>query len=285
MERSRSPQYPSLSLPQAIEMIEKLHKANRTSVISRETAAKDMGYAGLTGRSMTVIAALAQFGLVEKAGKGDIKVTRRAVDILHAVDERDRAEAIEDAASAPALFQQLTERFPEGVPSQNALRSYLIQQDFGDVAIGPAINAFLETIAFAEKTKESGRIGDGENPVPESPASTTKPDNNVMQQLAQPAGSGYPGRTLPVTAEMIEAAGRAPSRRDIIPNEVYLDIRGSREVHVEGILDYNGILDLEEKLKALKMILKKPVRPSPQAKDPDDDDSTITGMNERPPGE
>jgi len=104
MERQRSPSYPSLSLPQAIDMAEKLHKANRTSVISRETAAKDMGYAGLTGRSLTVLAALAQFGLVERAGKGDIKVSRRAVDILHSVDEADKAEAIQEAAFAPALF-------------------------------------------------------------------------------------------------------------------------------------------------------------------------------------
>jgi len=153
--RSRSPQYPSLSLPQAIEMVEKLHKANRTSIISRETAAKDMGYAGLTGRSLTVIAALAQFGLIERAGKGDIKVTRRAVDILHSIDAADKAEAILDAAFAPNLFQQLHDRFPEGVPSHNALRSYLIKQEFSDVAIGPAITAFLETNAFAENAKES----------------------------------------------------------------------------------------------------------------------------------
>lgn len=284
MNRSRSPQYPSLSLPQAIDMVAKLHKANRTSVISRETAAKDMGYAGLTGRSLTVIAALAQFGLVEKAGKGDIKVTRRAVDILHAVDEADRAEAIQEAAFAPNLFQQLHDRFPEGVPSQNALRSYLIQREFGDVAIGPAISAFLETIAFAEKANESERTGDGESDASESPVSPQIPDNNVMQQLAQPVGSAYPGRTLPVSSEVIDALGRFSPRRDIVPNEVYLDIRGSREVHVEGVLDYNGILDLEEKLKALKMILKKPTPPMPESQSLDDD-SPITGMNERPLGE
>ena len=275
MRRSRSPQYPSLSLPQAIDMVAKLHKANRTSIITRETAAKDMGYAGLTGRSLTVIAAMAQFGLIEKAGKGDIKVTRRAVDILYALDEADRAEAIQEAAFAPNLFQQLHERFPEGVPSQNALRSYLIQQEFGDVAIGPAISAFLETIAFAEKANESGKTGDGGDDAPESSASTTKPDANVMQQLAQPAGAGYPGRTLPNQPEVVEAVGRLSSRRDIVPNEVYLDIRGSREVHVEGILDYDGILDLEEKLKALKMILKKPARPTI---DHGGDDTSIEDM-------
>src|SRR5579863_4227624 len=159
MERQRSPSYPSLSLPQAIEMIEKLHKSNRTSVISRETAAKDMGYAGLTGRSLTVLAALAQYGLIERTGKGDIKVSRRAVDILHSIDNADRAEAIREAAFAPKLFMQLHERFPEGVPSHNALRSYLIKQEFADVAIGHAITAFLETNAFVENTKESESHG------------------------------------------------------------------------------------------------------------------------------
>ena len=45
-------------------------------------------------------------------------------------------------------------------------------------------------------------------------------------------------------------------------NEPYLDIRGSREVHIEGILDYDGLLELEEKLKALKMLItKKPAAP------------------------
>lgn len=257
MERQRSPSYPALSLPQAIEMVEKLHKANRTSIISRETAAKDMGYAGLTGRSLTVIAALAQFGLIEKAGKGDVKVTRRAVDILHSVEEEDRADAIREAAFAPALFQQLHERFPEGVPSHNALRSYLIQREFGDAAIGPAITAFLETNAFAENAKESGRTGDEREGGAESPSSKTKSDDGPMQLTYQSA----PAQTTPLPS--VDATMRAGASRQLIPNEVYLDIRGSREVHVEGILDYEGILDLEEKLKALKMILKKPVEAAP----------------------
>jgi len=264
MERQRSPNYPALSLPQAVEMVEKLHKANRTSVISRITAAQDMGYSGLTGRSLTVLASLAQYGLIEKAGKGDVKVTRRAVDILHGVEDADRSEAIIEAAFAPALFQQLHERFPEGVPSQNALRSYLIQQEFGDVAIGPAINSFLETNAFAENAKESGRTG-GDRSGPIESRHIIQPDNATMQHTATPLA--YPGRTLPnapMEPIIVEAVGRATAKRDLVPNEVYLDIRGSREVLIEGLLDYNGILDLEEKLKALKMILKQP---SPKIRD------------------
>ena len=87
-----------------------------------------------------------------------------------------------------------------------------------------------------------------------------------MNQAGQAAHT-YVGRTPPVP---IEAIQRAMAGRDLQPNEVYLDIRGSREVHVEGLLDYNGILDLEEKLKALKMILKKPDPTKADAKADDD---------------
>ncbi len=256
MERQRSPSYPSLSLPQAIEMVEKLHKANRTSVISRETAAKDMGYAGLTGRSLSVLASLSQFGLIDKAGKGDIKVSRRTVDILHSVEDADRAEAIQEAAYAPNLFQQLHERFPEGVPSHNALRSYLIQQDFGDKAIGPAITAFLETNAFVEEAKESQNYGEVSSAAAESAVSLRPDDSTHQHHATQPAT--YIGRAPSVSPKIVEAVGKATVSRQLIPNEVYLEFRGSREVHVEGLLDYNGILELEEKIAAVKMLLKPP---------------------------
>ncbi|MBB5687848.1 hypothetical protein [Sphingobium boeckii] len=240
MTRARSPQYPSLSLPQAIDLVAKLHKSNRTSVITRETAAKDMGYSGLTGRSLTVLAALAQFGLIEKAGKGDIKVTRRAVDILHSVDENDRTEAIQEAAFAPGLFQQLRDRFPEGVPSQNALRSYLIQMEFGDVAIGPAISAYLETNAFAENAKESGRSGaDGG----EGADSGDQPKETPMQPQQQPAMA--PATVVPATLTFPVAA-------DL--NKINMDIRGD-QVAISGLLDSKGLVLLEKKIAALKLLL------------------------------
>lgn len=248
MSRSRSPQYPSLSLPQAVEMVAKLHKANRTSVISRETAAKDMGYAGLTGRSLTVIAALAQFGLIEKAGKGDIKVTRRAVDILHSVEQADRDEAVREAAMAPTLFQQLVERFPEGVPSHNALRSYLIQQEFGDVAIGPAITAFLETIAFAEKAKESGRTGESDENREGGDTSSNVPEVPVTQ-VHTPATPAY----------ILPAAIVA----DALLNKITMNIDGDR-VMVSGLLDLKGLRALKKKIEGLEALL---------APDEDDDDA------------
>lgn len=236
MDRQRSPSYPTLTLEQAIDMVGKVHKANRTNVISRETAARDMGYAGLTGRSLTVLASLAQYGLVEKAGKGDIKVTRRAVEILHPVEEAHRAEAIIEAAEAPAFFRALRERFTDGVPSPNALRSFMVQSDFNDVAIGPAISAFLETISFAEKAKESGRTGPDPVQAQESPSQPN--EDNVMEAA----------HTTPLLARPV-----GPAFDEL--NKPIMNIRGD-QVQISGVFDLRGLKLLEKRIIGLKALME-----------------------------
>lgn len=153
MARMRSPSYPSISLAEAIELTRKVHEKSRMNMIDREAAAKDMGYSGITGRSLTVLAALIQFGLLEKAGKGGVRVSRTAVDILHGLTDEIKKSALLKAGTSPALYQDIVDRFPDGMPPENALRSYLIQRDFGDVAIGPAVSSFLETYRMLEDAK------------------------------------------------------------------------------------------------------------------------------------
>ena len=259
MARMRSPNYPSIPLRQAIDLASKIHGLNRTNIIDRDVAVLDMGYSGVTGRSLKVLAALIQYGLLSKSGKGSVRVTQTAVDILHGIEAEDRNAAMLRAGREPSLFKMIFERFPDGVPSENAIRSYLIQQGFADVAIGPAIKSFMETYHDLEHIRESESHGDDAEEVPESPQATTERLFEDAMSQAGAAAHTYVGRTPPVSAEAIQ---RALSGRDLIPNEVYLDFKGSREVHVEGMLDYNGILDLEEKIKAVKMILKKPSKPA-----------------------
>lgn len=250
MERQRSPSYPSLTLEQSIEMVAKIHKANRTNVISRETAARDMGYTGLTGRSMTVLGSLAQYGLLDKAGKGDVKVTRRAVDILHPVEDSHRIEAIVEAAQAPAFFRALRERFTDGIPSENALRSFMVQNDFNDVAIGPAISAFLDTIAFAEKAKESGRTGDRAGEAQDSPSPTHVREDQMMEAVLNTT----PRLALPPPLAMTPAPAEL--------NKIVMNIQGD-QVMVSGLFDLKGLRLLKKKITGLEAIM---------APDEDEDD-------------
>jgi len=148
--RMRSPSYPSTSLSEAIEMIGKLHRAVRTNSIDREVAAKELGYTGISGRSATVLSNLIQYGLLEKSGKNEVRVSARAVEILHPDSEMARAEAIRDAAEEPELFQRVKERFADGMPSANVLHSFFVKEGFTDTAIPSAIRAFHDTFAFVQ---------------------------------------------------------------------------------------------------------------------------------------
>lgn len=168
MSRMRSPNYPGIPLGQAIDLVGEIHRKNRTNVIDRLSAAQDMGYSGLTGRSLKLLGALSQFDLLAKVGKGDVRVTPTAVDILHAIEPDARAAALRRAGMSPKLFREIFERFPDGIPSENVIRSYLVQQGFADVAIGPVIKSFVETNRFLEDARDIESHGDDESDEPES---------------------------------------------------------------------------------------------------------------------
>lgn len=239
MTRQRSPSYPSIPLNQAVDLVEKIHKTCRTNIISREDAAKEMGYSGLTGRSLKVLSALLQFGLLEKTGKGDVRVSRRSVEVLHGIDKSDQDEAKLEAALAPQLFRDIHERFPDGVPSESAIRSFLIKQDFQDVAIGPAINAFLETYRWVGEIRESESHGEESDDSSNAP----EPIQETPMQAQPITASTHVGR--PTLAQASVAA-------DL--NKINMDIRGD-QVMISGLLDMKGLRLLEKRIEGLKALL------------------------------
>ena len=222
MARLRSPSYPSIPLEDAIDLVQKIHAKSRTNAINREAAARDMGYSGLTGRSLKVLAALIQYGLLEAAGKSQVRVTQRAVTIVHGlIAERKRA-AIKEAGEHPRLFRELAEAFEDGPPSENAIRSYLIQRDFADVAIGPAVKAFVDTYAYLQKAGVYESHGQTNDHAEESPAPPTDEDEPK---------AGYGGARV---GDLIDyesngvVANPAPLRvRALSDNEAWVFVDGS----------------------------------------------------------
>ena len=148
----RSPGYPGIGLSQAIDLVEKLHGKSRSNAIDREAAAKDMGFAGLTGSSTKALADLTHYGLIEKAGKGSIRVSQRAIDILYPESASGKTAAIREAAFSPTLFGALRSHFHDGLPSENALKGYLMRQEFASAAIPCVVTSYLETCRFVEQS-------------------------------------------------------------------------------------------------------------------------------------
>ena len=147
----RSPSYPNTPLSAAIDQVRKIESQYRLGQVDREVAAKLLGYSGLNGPSAKALAALAHYGLVERAGKGELRVTPRAGAILYSDDKAERLRELRAAALEPQLFRDLQEKWPGIIPPEDGVITYLNRQGFNQSAIRPAARAYLETLLFLEQ--------------------------------------------------------------------------------------------------------------------------------------
>jgi len=161
----RSPSYPSLPLRDAMEAVRKIEAKYRSAPVPREEAAKIMGYSSLSGPANKALAALASYGLLERAGKGEARVTERARAILHFDSKQEKKDGLIAAALEPQLFREIRERY-QGlvVPPEEGVVNYLNRQGFNPNAVRPAARAFLQTMSYLEElgaTESYGSEVDG----------------------------------------------------------------------------------------------------------------------------
>ena len=149
-KRVRSPNYPALSLVEALDKVAGIYRQIHNHAGPREVIAKAMGYAGLNGASATAISALHKYGLLERSGE-EIKVSDRAMRIMHPHAPAERAEAIRQAAFEPQLFAELNERFPDHMPNDELLRNYLVRKGFAPAALTAVISAYRDTSDMVER--------------------------------------------------------------------------------------------------------------------------------------
>ena len=148
----RSPSYPAVPLGDAISAIRKIESKYRSAPIDRVDAARLMGFSSLSGPANQALAALASYGLVERAGKGEIRVTLRAKAILHPNSDREKKEHLIAAGCEPQLYRELRERFADvSSPPEEGVVSYLNRQGFNQNSIRSAAKAFLSTISYLEE--------------------------------------------------------------------------------------------------------------------------------------
>lgn len=192
MVRMRSPNFPGLSLEAAIRFVGGIYDKNRRATIMREDAAKDLGYTGLTGRTLKILGALNQYDLIENTSKGQLRVTKTAEDILHGFPDDVKREALGKAGRAPTLFQAIYDRFEGDVPGENAVRSFLFQKGFTNEGVEKALRAFLETNRYLEIAGASESYGEAAEASLESPRSnqSDEADHEMEVVSAPPSAKG-----------------------------------------------------------------------------------------------
>jgi hypothetical protein len=192
--RHRSPNYPAVALPEAIERVSKFYSADRKAGAPLETALKHMGFSGRHGKSMMVVSALKKYGLVEDVA-GRLVPTQRAVEIIVLPrDDSRRLQAIREAALSPDVNRELFEKYQgDGFPAVDTLASELVAyKGFNPGVVENFVRSFFETMEFASLTgaielpSKSERLSDGASA---SQATTSEPTRAQEGQQGRPAGS------------------------------------------------------------------------------------------------
>jgi hypothetical protein len=158
MTKVRSPNYPAISLAEAISRIKSVYEQEQARAADKESIAKALGYGGINGAATTVIAALAKYGLLENAGT-QLKISEDAESIiLLNRGHPDHVKALKSVAFTPYLFSKLRDSFGEQLPNDNILRSFLIKKGFNPKIMDSVIRAYRDTLELlkAEEALSSG---------------------------------------------------------------------------------------------------------------------------------
>ena len=126
--RQRSPNYPSVSLPDAVAKAVRLYEGVGTAGAPPDSAAKLLGYSRNHGTARMTASALKKFGLLEERN-GRLVPGRHTVDLANFPPTHPRhAAALRTAALSPTIYREVFARYrPHGVlPPDDVLAPELV---------------------------------------------------------------------------------------------------------------------------------------------------------------
>lgn len=153
---SRSTSYPSISLPEGLKKLSILKDSlGVNGEYNREAMAKGMVYASLSGSSARAVAALVQYGLLDRH-KDQYSISDLGKKYLMPIEENQAQEAAREAALKPALLKRVYDEYEgQALPGQlkNILTiTYGIQGPAADVAL----RVIKQSFEYANLVTESG---------------------------------------------------------------------------------------------------------------------------------
>lgn len=241
MAKARSPEYPSISLKEAIDRVKMVYDKDYQNRVPRKVVAEHMGYKGLSGASLPILSALMKYGLLE--GRGDeTRVSDLAVKLLaHEPGTPDRIEAVWQASKMPELFAEIDKRFPDGKASDSAIRSYLLTSKFIPGAADAAIRAYRDTKQLVAVEAEGYTEAD-------------EPPEHAMNATASRA---RPSEESPSQAgSMLDLPPSAIRRPAIVQERFDLD-EGPVTFSVPSVLSPESYKDLADRIEIFLRGLKR----------------------------
>lgn len=160
--RERSPSYPAVSLPVAVDKVRELYQQEKSYLTPIDTILQHWKYSPGSGSGMVAVAAALKFGLLENEGSGRArraKVSELGLRIVR--DTRDespeRDRLLREAALLPQIHRDLWEKYRQALPSDANLKHTLkFEYGFTDLGAAEFAREFRATIAFARLEEGNG---------------------------------------------------------------------------------------------------------------------------------
>ena len=245
--RSRSPNFPAISLPEAIKRVKAIYDKDGRGPVSAGVVLEHLGYGKkLSGSAGRMISALRQYGLLDDLADNKHRVSEAAFHILTLSDDSDiRRAALTRCGQKPPVFRDVLAAYPERLPSDSALRDHLItEKKFNPASVDVFIRAFRATVEFA-------CLDPGAHNVP-----AESPRGEAMQESARPFDPSKDG--LPQVITQHGATG--PAILNLMPSvsrEVFSLDAGEALLQWPAAIDAESVQELEEWLNLVIRKLKR----------------------------
>jgi hypothetical protein len=219
-EKQRSPNYPGFGLPEAILKAKQLYEHDGRSAVPRDVAVQAWGYQGTNGASLRVLGALRQFGLLEVPTPGTVRVSSDAlVLILEPTGSVEYRGALSSVAMRPAIFRVLAQQYPDGLPSEAAIVSFLVRtENFSAEAARVVIGSYRDTLALTAGNSIENADAEAVNVAEAAPVPGRRSVADEPKQLSLPSLSTSSNAPYDLTLALIggeQATLRIPRRMSL----------------------------------------------------------------------
>lgn len=157
--RGRSPSFPGISLPAAIERAKVVHQREGRHSAPIAAIMAHWGYKSPSGPATVTFAALKKYGLLDDEGSGDTRVARLTDLAIEILMKPDPKEAIKRAALHPPIHREMWDEYGAALPSLDTLKYKLVaQRGFTEGGFKEFIREYQETVAFAKLDENESSV-------------------------------------------------------------------------------------------------------------------------------
>lgn len=242
MAKLRSPNYPSLTLREALERTKKVYEHEHMRPAPKEVILKDLGFAGANGASLTVFGALRRYGLLQPHGDG-FRVGSHAITVFELAEgDAQRNLALQSLAFTPTLFAELKAEYGFAMPSEHNLRFNLVNKGFTSKAADEVVRVYRENLELVETLKTDYNEGEWDSPM------VPIADNRTQTER------------LPATVQLPVAAGTANLNSTAIRQDVFSLSEGPVTIQWPATLSQESYQDISDWLEILRRKIGRSVK-------------------------